>query len=122
MLSKRASTPQNQWDDQLPFRRFNSMMQVFSALPTLPLHEWTCRYLLLVCMRHALETNKLELLQSAVAAAYMTGFLSKLAKEDVRFPAQATIMLNPREAAHDHEHLGVALYVAALAARRHGGL
>lgn len=118
----------SEWDESMPFKRFQPLMRVFAALPTLPLHEWSTRALFLVALKHALSTGKQELFASAVCSAVLSALLARSSllkyssRPAVRFPAQAGIMLAPRQSLHELELCSAGLYLSFLAARRHGGV
>lgn len=119
-----SSSNLEEWDESLPWQRVKSMLQVFSQLPTLPLHEWCQRFLMAACLRHSVETKKFDLILKALTSSVLLSSLFRrlLIRDKVKFPAQATIMVGPRQALHEVEMFTCALYCATLAARRHGGL
>ena len=64
------------YSSSLPWKRFASMMTLFSNQPTLPLMEWMFRYMAVVCAIHAKRTNNTLIFGSALMAGVSDDCLS----------------------------------------------
>jgi hypothetical protein len=111
------------YDEAAPWTRVNSLMKVFSALPTLPLEEFMAYFLFMRCLSHATETNHQPILASGAIVALLNKLASNrmLGRTDTIFYSPATIMLSPRLPLYTISSMACALYVSYIASLKAKG-